>query len=62
MGASHDFKWTLQRYCFVDKGVTRFDYCDNCGHYFCTDKMHCEWDWDDFGGRTVWYPVHAACL
>ena len=56
-------KWMLNKYCFVDKKVTRFVYCDNCGHYFCADKPHCEWDWDsDYPPKGSWYPIHKACL
>ena len=53
-------KWTILRYCFKENKVTRFHYCDNCGHHFCVE--HAEWEEDEYNGQMVSYPVHQACL
>jgi hypothetical protein len=55
-----EFNWWILRYCFYCKKVTKFLYCDDCHHYYCTNHAYYESEGWEYSYKS--YPVHDNCL
>ena len=59
----HVDEFSVNRYCFVCKTVTKFIDCGNCGRLFCPNHVEWEEDYDEWNMRIIGpYPIHRACI